>query len=74
MTVKVCPKCDTANPYQRRPSIQDTDTEHTYRCEHCDHRFDTPDEREAKSRDCIPDNTLAARLADPNTTPEDLGL
>jgi transposase-like protein len=62
MSVKACPECDTANPYQRRPSVQGFDHTHRYRCEACDHRFDTPKTREPQSQDCIPGHSLAAKL------------
>jgi len=70
--VPACPECNTSNPYRRRPSVQDTGTEHRYRCEECDHRFDTPVMREAQSQDCIPKDTLAAKLD--SMTPDEVGL
>ena len=72
--VPACPKCGQSNPYHRRPSVQDTGTEHEYRCENaeCDHRFDDPVWRDPESCDCIPDHTLAAQLD--SMKPDEVGL
>ena len=62
MTVKACPECERANPYQRRPSVQGRDHTHRYRCEACGARFDDPVVCDAQVTDCIPGNSLAAKL------------
>lgn len=68
--VPACPECNTSNPYHRRSSVQHFNHDHAYRCENseCGARFDDPVWREPETGDCIPGDSMAARLdkADPS--------
>lgn len=65
--IGVCPECDAADVYTRRPTSQGSTAsdDRAYRCQDCGFTFDKPHYRKRESSpDSIGKDTLARQLLD----------